>query len=101
MSTNGHASAAEAGMQIAAPAGGAKDAEPPAVDLAAWGRGEETGYTFDEVKQAISDYILAEIDEWVKTRFVMATDPAEAVRFLIEEGLITAEEARTDLEEDE
>jgi hypothetical protein len=102
MQPNGHVRATgKAGKQIAARAGGAKEAEPPAIDLAAWGRGEAKAYTFDEVQRAIDDYILAEIDEWVKTRFVMATDPAEAVRFLIEEGIIDAEEARTDLDEDE
>jgi hypothetical protein len=101
MQSNGHVSAGEVGMPITAPADGSEEAETPTVDLAGWAVGE-IEYPFAEVKRQIDERIFAAIDAFVRERFpIMVTTPKEAIAFLVREGLITAEQARTDLEEDE
>ena len=66
------------------------------VDLAAWGRGERD-YIFAEVQKAIDDYVLGEIYKIVDARFVSVKGRRDAVRFLVAEGIIAADEARDDV----
>jgi hypothetical protein len=66
-----------------------------AVDLAAWARGRE--YPFGEVQKAIDDYAVIEIQKMIDARFSGITDRRKAVQFLIAEGIIDADEARTDV----
>jgi hypothetical protein len=66
------------------------------VDLAAWGRGERE-YALSEVRVAIDEYILGEIDKIVDARFVPVKGRRDAVQFLIDEGIIAADEARDDV----
>ena len=67
-----------------------------AVDLAAWGRGQQD-YIFGEVKLAIDEHILGEIYKIVDARYVSVQSRADAVKFLIDEGIISSAEARTDV----
>jgi hypothetical protein len=102
MQSNGHVSSSEmVGMPLEPPAG--QEAQAPEVDLAQWGRGkgEDANAPFDAVQRVIDDYILREIDAWMKTRFVMVVEPADALRFLVEEGIIEEHEARRDLDDEE
>ena len=62
--------------------------DQPPVDLAAWGRGEN-GYFTNEVRGAIVE------------RFGrLVPDAREAIQFLVDEGVITADGARKDLVEE-
>jgi hypothetical protein len=81
---------AGAGDNADAPAPGA------AVDLAAWGRGDRE-YPFDEVRLAIDERIIREIERIVDSRFVSLRTRRDAVEWLVKEGLIEAAEARTDV----
>jgi len=97
---NGHSSS-EIGMPIEPPAG-EKD-QAPEVDLAQWGRGkgEDANAPFEAVQRVIDEYILREMDAYVKTRFIMVVEPADALRFLVEEGIIEDHEVRRDLDDEE
>jgi hypothetical protein len=101
MHPNGHTGSSELGMPIDAHAG--EEAQAPEVDLAQWGRGkgEDADAPFDAVQRVIDDYILREIDAWLKARFVMVVEPADALRFLVEEGIIEEHDARRDLDDEE
>jgi hypothetical protein len=77
------------------PDGPAKAAR--AVDLlAAWGRGERE-VLFTEVQQNIDHYALIEIQKMVDARFGGIVDRRAAIQFLVAEGIIAADEARTDV----
>jgi hypothetical protein len=65
------------------------------VDLAAWARGN-SDLPFDQVQKAIDDYAEHEIEKTV-ARFIGIDSPRDAVRFVVAEGIITADEARDDL----
>jgi hypothetical protein len=67
-----------------------------AVDLAAWGRGERD-YIFDEVRLAIDERIIREIERIVDSRFVSLQTRRDAVEWLIKEGVIEAAQARADV----
>jgi hypothetical protein len=93
---NGHTADAEqipAGVPVA---GDAPKLPGVRVDLARWGRGE-IEYPFSEVQKAIDDYAMAEIEKVIAARFDGIVDRAAAVDFLVEEGIIKPEEARTDV----
>jgi hypothetical protein len=66
------------------------------VDLAAWGRGQKN-YLFHEVQAAIDDLIFDRLYETLVARRGIVRDPAGAVDWLVEEGIIQPEEARTDV----
>jgi hypothetical protein len=69
-----------------------------ALDLAAWGRGEQN-YAFDEVKKAIDDWTFDKVRS-LADRVVAIEDPRDALEYLIDEGVIDEDEARTDVEDD-
>ena len=66
------------------------------VDLAAWGRGERD-YLLYEIREAIDDRIFEELYELVAARRGIVRDRRAAVEWLVEEGIISADEARTDV----
>lgn len=68
-----------------APQQPAKPGKPSGVDLAAWGRGRQE-YLFGDIRKAIQS-------QYGK----VVTERHDAVDFLIEQGLITAESARKDV----
>jgi hypothetical protein len=81
-------------------AGDHSDAPAPApetaVDLAGWGRGERD-YSLDQVRLAIDERIIREIERIVDSRFVRLRTRRDAVEWLIKERLIEAADARTDV----
>jgi hypothetical protein len=102
MQTNGHASASlgdEPGMSTEPPVDSEGATQAAAVDLAAWASGAAE-FPFTDVQRAIDEYMLQAVDDFVKERFpIMPTNPREAVRFLVRENLIAADEAREDVED--
>jgi hypothetical protein len=66
------------------------------IDLAAWARGERN-HLFIEVAMAIDDLVMAEILQLADARLAGVTSPRGALEFLLSEGIIDAEDARTDL----
>jgi hypothetical protein len=73
----------------------AASAPSAAVDLAAWACGELDA-PFEAVDRAIRDYGLAKVSTFAD-RVAGIETPADAVRFLIEEGVIDEDEARVDV----
>jgi hypothetical protein len=71
-------------------------ARPGLADLVAWGRGEKE-LRLDEVENAINDYIFDKIWKIVEPRLVTVQSRADAVQFLIDEGIISSLEARGDV----
>jgi hypothetical protein len=93
---NGQSNEIMPGVLLGGGSGDAPAKADTAVDLAAWGRGERE-YPFDEVRLAIDERIIREIERIVDSRFVSLQSRRDAVEWLIKEGLIEAAEARTDV----
>jgi hypothetical protein len=103
MSTNGEGYGLDspgAGVPIEVTAGAGNSADAPApeaaVDLASWGRGERD-YSLDQVRLAIDERIIREIERIVDSRFVSLRTRRDAVEWLVQEGIIGADEAREDI----
>jgi hypothetical protein len=107
------------GVPIGAPPNGLGEApepapaEPPAaggattgtgIDLAAWARGETEEHSLDEVSKAIEDlvfdrYVYPEITKMMDARIGPLKTLRDAVQWLIDEGIVDEDDARTDLED--
>ena len=96
-SGSGSGSAGEAGIELPTPAPEAAAPQPStAAGLAAWGRGERE-LAFHELEKAINDYIFDKVWKIVEPRLVTIKSRAEALDFLIDEGIISLLEARGDV----
>lgn len=70
-------------------------ADLAAADLAAWGR-EEIDLDFVEVQRAMDAWAFARVKALAR-RVTSIETPDEALRFLVDEGIVGEDEARTDI----
>jgi hypothetical protein len=93
MASSGVPLAIAEGNGAEAPGGAGKGT---AIDLAAWGRGEKN-YIWSEVQKAIDDHAFGKLVKVFEARMAGVNSRHDALNYLIEEDLISANEARTDL----
>jgi hypothetical protein len=57
----------------------------------------DADYLFHEIQRGIDDRIWSQIEAYIAARVVALSTPREALQYLIDEGVISSNQARGDL----